>query len=182
MTLFQGIITTAVSISLIACGGSSNAPSAATDSTIQQPPLYENRPASVAPDAKGVLHLNAENGAGIGTGIKYMPEWRAFGWFRSADRVEWTVEVPQTGAYKATLEWSVSDEEAGKEFALEAGAEKIEGTVGKSGSWETFKSAEIGTIHLTAGKQKIVFKPNKPFDDAGALLDLRHVVLEPVTP
>ncbi|MBX3239640.1 MAG: hypothetical protein KIT80_20320 [Chitinophagaceae bacterium] len=137
-------------------------------------------PAVVIPGNDGSLMLTAENGVAIGTEIKYMPEWKALGWFRSGDKVEWTVDVKKAGTYRATLEWSVSDEEAGKEYVLEAGSERITGTVEKSGSWETFESLEIGTIALKEGKQVITFKPNQEFDAEGALLDLRHIALLPM--
>lgn len=179
MKLLQGMIITAFSVSMVACGSSTAPETKAENQVTQQETVYENKPSLVVADANGVLDLNAENGAGIGPDIQYMPEWRAFGWFRSTDKVEWEVEVKKTGTYKATLEWSVSDEEAGKEFILEAGNEKLTGIIEKSGSWETFKSAEIGTINLKEGKQKITFKANKPFDNKHALLDLRNIVLKP---
>lgn len=160
---------------LIAAGCNNSSGNSETTTT-------EEGPAIVIPSNDGALALTAENGVAIGTEIKYMPEWKAFGWFRSEDRVEWTVDVQKAGEYKATMEWSVSDEEAGKEFLLEAGKEKIVGTVEKSGSWEAFTSAEIGSIRLAEGRQKIIFRSNQEFDAEGALLDLRHVILQPVTP
>lgn len=138
-----------------------------------------NQPALVNPAADGALWLTAENGSAIGPDIKYMPEWRAFGWFTAADKVEWDVAVAEAGNYAATLEWSVSDEEAGKEFLLEAKGRKLTGIVAPSGSWETFKTAAIGNIQLDAGNQKIVFKTNQHFDK-GAILDLRRITLTPV--
>jgi len=164
-TLFISFLT------LLSCNGSS-----------EKKDTEAELPAAVIPGHDGSLVLNAESGIATGTGIKYMPEWKAFGWFRSGDKVDWTVEIPKAGEYKATLEWSVSDEEAGKEFLLEAGSEKITGTVEKSGSWETFRSADIGTLRLPEGKQTITFKANKEFDDSQALLDLRHIILTPVNP
>jgi len=133
----------------------------------------------VSPETEGILRLSARNGKGIGPKIKYMPEWWAFGWFTNLDRVEWDVEVEQEGEYNAELVWSVSDEEAGNEFLLEAGKQKLIGIIDPSGSWETFKSKNIGTIKLKAGKQKIVFKANKPSVKAG-MLDLREIKLSPV--
>jgi hypothetical protein len=136
-----------------------------------------NAPRLVTASADGSLLLTAENGKGVGPNIKYMPEWRAFGWFTSSDSVMWDVEVNQAGAYDATLEWSVDDKEAGKEFVLRSGDEHLEGTVGKSGSWETFKTEKIGTLHLKSGRQTVVFKSMKEFSKDGALLDLRNLKL-----
>jgi hypothetical protein len=62
---------------------------------------------------------------------------------------------------------------------LVAGKQQLKGNVGRTGSWETFKTEKIGAIRLPAGRQKIVFKPNSTFAK-GALLDLREVKLVPV--
>ena len=59
-----------------------------------------NKPELVTAQADGSLLLTAENGKPIGPEIKYMPEWRAFGWFTAADRVEWDVAVIQAGDYE----------------------------------------------------------------------------------
>src|SRR6476661_2740560 len=75
------------------------------------------------------LHLTAENGKPLGPDIKYMPEWKAFGWFTAKDSVEWDVDVPAAGDYNVQLEWSVSDEDAGKEFILIAANDKLTGIV-----------------------------------------------------
>ena len=134
---------------------------------------------TVAQQSDGILWLNAYNGKGIGPKIKYMPEWWAFGWFTNLDRVEWDVDVKLAGEYKAEMVWSVSDKEAGNEFLLEAGKQNLTGIIEPSGSWETFKSKNIGTISLKAGKQKIVFRANKPHINAG-MLDLREIKLSPL--
>lgn len=135
-----------------------------------------NIPELVSAGAKGTLHLTSENGKGIGPKIQYMPQWKAFGWFTSTDMVEWEVDVPKAGLYEATLEWSVDDKEAGKAFVLETSAGSLTGRVEKSGGWEEFKSRPIGKIRLSAGRQKIRFRPEKAFR-GGALLDLRAITL-----
>lgn len=128
-------------------------------------------------EGDGSIRLTAENGKGIGPEIKYMPEWRAFGWFTAADRVEWDVSVKRAGEFEAYLSWSVSDEEAGKPFILEAGDQQITGQAGKSGSWEIFKTEKIGRFKLKKGTQKVVFRPGSVFGEGGALLDLREIKL-----
>ena len=138
-----------------------------------------NRPAVVRPQTDGSLRLRAQVGRAIGPEIKYMPEWKAFGWFTSSDRVEWDIEGNKKGKYDVYLEWSVSDEEAGKTFLLDAGNQQLKGTVGRTGSWETFKLEKVGTIQLTGNRQKIVFKSAVNFKKTGALLDLREIRLVP---
>ncbi|MBX3255970.1 MAG: neutral/alkaline non-lysosomal ceramidase N-terminal domain-containing protein [Chitinophagaceae bacterium] len=139
-----------------------------------------NNPSLVEPDETGVLVLSAEKGKAIGPDIKYMPEWKAFGWFQHRDKVEWEISPKAAKAYAVIIEWSVADDHSGQPFILESNAGTIAGTVEKSGSWESFTSAPIGKLKLKAGKQKITFKPGKNFDPKKALLDLRKIVLVPV--
>ncbi len=138
-----------------------------------------NIPSLVKPEINGTLRLDAKVGKGIGPEIKYMPEWEAFGWFGASDHVEWDVEVKKKGAYEVYLEWSVDDDEAGKTFVFEAGGKELTGAVEKTGSWEQFKEAKIGTVNLSAGRQKMIFKSGSEFKE-GALLDLRALRLVPV--
>ena len=137
-----------------------------------------NHPEVVRPGPDGTIRLTAETGRATGPEIKYMPEWKAFGWFTAADRVEWDMEGTKKGKYDVYLEWSVSDEEAGKPFVLQVGSQKLTGKVGPTGSWETFRKQKIGTVSLSTGPQKLIFKPAGKFEK-GALLDLREVRLVP---
>lgn len=172
--LFCRMLFIAFALSFVSCNGSgANSPdkeNAADKNEIKM---------IVQPENDGSYFLSAEKGKAIGPKIKYMPEWKAFGWFSHTDKVEWSVDVLSAGAYQVELEWSVSDEEAGKEFALETANGTLTGLVEKSGSWETYKTKEIGLIRLDSGKQKIIFKPNADFDSTGALLDLRYLKLKP---
>lgn len=129
----------------------------------------------------GSLLLHAEEGRGIGSEIEYMPQWQAYGWFDTGNRVEWDVLVEDSRRYEVYLEWSVSDEEAGKQFAFVAGDQKLTGTVGRTGSWEEYTIEKIGEMNLSPGRTKMVFKPNERFEKGGALLDLRGVYLVPQT-
>src|SRR5690606_13462823 len=138
-----------------------------------------NLPGTVRSLPEGQLKLTAEKGQGIGPKIKYMPEWKAFGWFTASDRVEWEVEIAKAGKYDVFLEWSVSDESAGNPFVFETQGQPLKGKVGKTGSWETFKSEKIGQVDLTTGLQKMVFKGSSN-DRKSGLLDLREIRLVPV--
>jgi len=133
----------------------------------------------VRSEMDGTFNLRAEVATASGPEIKYMPEWKAFGWFTEADRVEWDVEVKNKGRYDVYLDWSVSDGEAGKPFVLEAGDQKLTGKIGKSGSWFTYRKEKIGRLRLSAGSHKLVFKAGTG-SPKGALLDLRSLKLIPV--
>jgi hypothetical protein len=127
-------------------------------------------------EVKGSTLLKAEEARAIGPEIKYMPEWKAFGWFTEADKVEWDVNVLEKGKYDVYLDWAVSDAEALKPFVLDAGSRPVKGRVGKTGSWFTYRMENIGSIRLDAGKQKIIFRPDVR-SPKGALLDLRTLKL-----
>jgi len=138
-----------------------------------------NNPTVVRTEAGKPVDLRAEVARATGPDIKYMPEWRAFGWFTEKDRVEWDLELQEGGKYDVYVDWSVSDEEAGKPFIFEAGKQRINGKIGKTGSWFTYKYEKIGRIRLSAGTHKLVYKAD-PKSPKGALLDLRSMRLVPV--
>ena len=138
-----------------------------------------NIPGIVRSTTDGVLNLTAETGKGIGPDIKYMPEWNAFGWFTGKDRVDWDLALEKGGNYEVWMEWSVSDEESGKDFVLVAGDQEIAGKVAKSGSWETFKKVKIGEITLEDDYNLVSLKAGEDFD-TGALMDLKALTLIPV--
>lgn len=167
-------------VCIVSCGEQPTAPAEQTDVSVNSTPAEAfsdtvNAPRLVSQVPGDSLVLTAETGRGIGPAIKYMPEWRAFGWFTSADSVVWDVDVKDAGEYSVFLEWSVDDKEAGKEFILRSGSNRLTGKVGKSGSWETFKTENVGTLKLENGFQNIVFKSAKEFNKEGALLDLRSL-------
>ena len=137
-----------------------------------------NIPDVVKPEENGTIRLRAEAGRSIGPKIQYMPEWKAFGWFTEADRVEWDVAVDKKGKYDVYLDWSVSDAEAGKPFVFEAENRKLNGKIGKTGSWFTYRKEKIGSLQLQQGSQKLIFRPDSNSPD-GALLDLREITLIP---
>jgi hypothetical protein len=139
-----------------------------------------NIPGIVRPTDDGTLILTAETGKGIGPDIKYMPEWNAFGWFTGKDRVEWDVALEKGGNYEVWMDWSVSDEESGKDFVVISGDQKITGKVAKSGSWETFKKVKIGELNLKEDYNHILLKAVEDFEK-GALMDIKALTLVPVS-
>lgn len=138
-----------------------------------------NKPVSLKGEEGKAIELHAEMARAVGPAIKYMPEWRAFGWFTEMDRVEWDVELKKGATYEVYLDWSVSDDEAGKPYVFEAGNQQISGIIGKTGSWFTYRYEKLGSIKLSAGKNKLIFKAGE-HSPKGALLDLRSMKLVPV--
>lgn len=128
--------------------------------------------------ADGTINLMASAGRGVGPTIEYMEDWRAFGWWTSKDTVVWNIDVPESTTYQVELDWSVSDEDAGKAIRIIAGDAERMVTIGKTGGWETFKQEVVDTIRVTGGEQKLMIVP-ADVDLDGPLLDLRRVRLIP---
>lgn len=124
----------------------------------------------------GAYYLSSWLANSEGEHVKYMPEWKAFGWFNTQDQVMWKVDVAKTGKYDVYLEYSVSDESAGKHFVLEAGEKKLKGKVDKTGSWFTYKTEKIGTVRLREGVQKFTLRSGDKKEE-GSMFDLREVKL-----
>lgn len=127
----------------------------------------------------GRIVLHAADAESTGPNISYMPEWKAFGWFNTDDKCHWEVEVTQPGTYHAYLEWTVDDARSGKAFIFQGEKDKIKGTIGKTGSWFTFRTEKIGQIKLKEGLNNLVFRSGNT-KEQGAMLDLRKIVLVPV--
>lgn len=138
-----------------------------------------NQPEVIQSSTNGSLNLIASKAKATGPNIKYMPEWKAFGWFNTEDQTQWNVQVDKKAQYDVYLNWSVSDAEAGKSFVFEVGNKKLKGKIGKTGSWFTYRKEKIGTVTLQAGTHKMIFKSNSK-SEKGAMLDLRQVILLPV--
>jgi hypothetical protein len=84
--------------------------------------------------------------------------------------------VPESGPYEVSIEYSVDNLEAGKQFILFSSTANLKGIVARSGSWETYKLVKVGSIKLSKGIQKITFKSHTKFAK-GAILDLREIRL-----
>ena len=132
---------------------------------------------AIGPETDGSFHLSASTGRGVGPKIKYMPEWKAFGWFTSDDRVQWTMRIPRPGQYEVWLEWSVDKKNSGKPWELRIGPNRLIGVAADTGSWETYRRMKVGRIELESGIQSAMFKSGGQFE--GALLDLRDIHLVP---
>jgi hypothetical protein len=126
----------------------------------------------------GNYYLSSWLAGSKGEHVKYMPEWKAFGWFNTQDQVMWKVDIEKAGKYDVYLEYSVSDESAGKHFVLEVGKKKLKGKVDKTGSWFTYKTKKIGTVRLPGGVQKFTLRSGAKKEE-GSIFDLREVKLVP---
>ncbi len=138
-----------------------------------------NRPELVRPAADGSLALLPSNCAIYGKTLVLEKQYGNLGYWSSADdHAVWSVEPARPGKYAVWLEWACNNSSAGNLFLLQAGTERLTGTVGGTGKWENYRRAKVGEIRLGVGRQKVVFRPAGPI--TGALIDLKAVRLVPV--
>lgn len=126
----------------------------------------------------GSYYLSSWLAGTQGSKIKYMPEWKAFGWFDAKDQAIWKVNIANAGKFDVYLDWSVSDASAGKSFELIIGNKKIRGRVDKTGSWFTYAVKKIGSVRLKTGEMTVVLKSGSAKED-GSMFDVRAVKLVP---
>jgi len=62
---------------------------------------------------------------------------------------------------------------------LSGGASDVTGKVEGTGDWDHYKQAKVGEIVLTAGAQRLMFKPGRKLSSS-AFIDLKSVKLVPV--
>lgn len=133
----------------------------------------------ILPEKNGELILDANRGRGVGPNIKYMPEWKAFGFFREGNHIEWKIRIDKTKKYKVYLEWSAEGGVVGNPYVIQFGKSSLEGKIIDSGSWETFMEEPIGVLKLKKGEQLVVFRPGKNIEKGGGMLDVKTIRLVP---
>jgi len=139
-----------------------------------------NKPETVKPDKDSVLLLSAANGEIYGASLVLEKKYGNLGfWTSDDDHVVWSVDVPKAGKYAVWLDWACADSSAGKAFVLSGGASDVTGKVEGTGDWDHYKQAKVGEIVLTAGAQRLMFKPGRKLSSS-AFIDLKSVKLVPV--
>jgi hypothetical protein len=145
----------------------------------QEPPrktFAGNRPEIVRPYPLSGLRLMATQCEIYGPTLVFEEKYRNLGyWSSEADRAAWTVEVTQRGKYSVSLDYACADNTAGNTILLEAGSATLAAKVPGTGSWDNYRRLNLGTLELSAGQQRLVFRSSGAI--SGALLDLREVRL-----
>lgn len=138
--------------------------------------LIKSEPLVIQEDIDGNFNLRASLGKGNGPKIEYMPDWKAFGWWTAEDSVLWNVDVKKSGKFQVELEWSISEEEAGKPMLFQIGDKQIIKTINSSGSWVNFKKINLGMIELPVGKHHVTVHPQNS-SAKGHFMDLKSIKL-----
>lgn len=92
--------------------------------------------------------------------------------------VAWTCEVPETGEYAVTLDYSLARVHAGAPVAvLVHGRKQFEFKTASTGGYDRYQNVAIGTVNLEKGRQDFALAPVKANDGRVLLMQLRGVCL-----
>lgn len=139
-------------------------------------------PAPVAPDAAGAFMLTAERAEidGDTAQLESRAGQQNIGyWTNENDAVAWTVEAREAGDYYVQVEFAVDPHSDGSTYAVSAGGSSVEGRVGSTGGWDSFRTVQLrGALHLPAGPTEVRLTPKSM--PRGAVMNLRRILLKPV--
>lgn len=94
-------------------------------------------------------------------------------WTNPRDSVAWGFKVDKGGRFNVT---AVIATPSASKFDVVAGDQKLSAQVASTGSYQTFKTFELGTIELKSGPCELSVKPLR---DGWQAINLRSVVLKP---
>ncbi|HEV3146107.1 MAG TPA: PVC-type heme-binding CxxCH protein [Gemmataceae bacterium] len=135
-----------------------------------------NNPFVIKPEPGGSLKLAATQAEIYGPNLIFEKQYLNLGyWSHQDDFAAWTVDVPAAGKYSVTLDYACENSNAGNTFVVETDGGQLLGKVAGTGTWDNYKSVNIGEITLAAGQQRLSFRPTAPVK--GALIDLRMIRL-----
>jgi putative heme-binding domain-containing protein len=138
-----------------------------------------NRPEVVRVSISGRLQCLATNCRIYGPTVVFEPQYGNLGYWQSEeDRAVWTLEVPQSGRYRVTLDYACHNDAAGDAYVLEVAGQTLTGRVEGTGTWDNYRGQSLGEVELPQGTVEMQFRSAGPIRQA--LLDLREVRLTPV--
>jgi len=141
-------------------------------------PFPGNHPQIVEAAADGSLHLPATHCRIYGSSIVFEKKYRNLGyWSGQQDHAVWSVQTKSPGKYRVTLDYACADAAAGNTLSVACAENRLSYKVTGTGTWDDYRSQEIGTMELPAGTAEIVVAPGGPL--RGALIDLRGLTLTP---
>jgi putative heme-binding domain-containing protein len=137
-----------------------------------------NAPLLIDPKADGTLSLLAGNCKIYGDTLVYEDHYQNLGYWQSeTDRAVWALKLPRGGKYDVWFDWALPADSPNNSFCLESGESSLTARIPKTGSWDDYQQAKLGSIQLQAGRQNVELRGERPVE--GALLDLREIRLVP---
>ena len=117
-----------------------------------------------------------------GTVLHYEPQpfKDTLGWWaRPDDWAEWIFDLPKAGRYALEILQGCGKGSGGSEVAFTVAEQRLVTTVIDTGHFQNFTNRTLGEVELTPGRHSLKVQPlSKP---GGAVMDLRQIVLRPVT-
>lgn len=80
-------------------------------------------------------------------------------WFTPADTATWHLLVSQPGEYRVSIRYSAPAAWAEGQFAVEIGSRSLKGAVHATGEGYQYRSFDLGTVPLKAGKLEVKIHP-----------------------
>lgn len=126
----------------------------------------------------GSIRCFAMHARVYGPNLVFEDKYRNLGFWASAkDHAIWSLDVPKAGRYRVTLDYACANATQGNAFVLAAAGETLRGTIAGSGTWDDYRSTNIGQIDLPAGLTELTFRSDG--EPRQFLLDLRTIRLTP---
>jgi alpha-L-fucosidase len=135
----------------------------------------------IAPDATGKFILPAQDAEIHGNS----PVYEAGGgkdqigfWGNPKDYVSWYFQSLKPGDYKVEVTYSCDAGVQGSQFTVEVGDQKLTGTSKSTGSWASYTTETLGTIHLDkTGVCTLAVKPKA--EPKWKVIGLKSITLSP---
>jgi alpha-L-fucosidase len=110
---------------------------------------------------------------------RYEPDKDCIGfWTEPRDWLHWEFEVSRPGAFTITVTQACTDGNAGSEYEVAVGDQRLTGVVKATGSWTTFVDVDLGRVELgQVGRYTLGVKPTAMAK--AAVMNLRAVTLRP---
>lgn len=138
-----------------------------------------NVPTLIKDGESGSLQLAAAHARIYGPKVIFEEKYKNLGWWQHADDVaEWSLAIPAARKYRVLLDYACDGSAAGNTLQLSIGGQTLLYKVPATGTWDDYRTQEIGTVELAAGPAEASARASGAI--RSALMDLRGIVLEPV--
>jgi len=138
-----------------------------------------NQPKPVEAEKDGSLTLLASNAEIYGSTLVFESTHENLGfWGSEDDRAVWTIDVPSEGDFSVAIEYACDTANGGNLFTVASADRFASGAAESTGTWDDYRTKEIGAIRLAAGTQQITIR--SVGDPVEYLMDLRAITLTPV--
>lgn len=98
-------------------------------------------------------------------------------WAQAEDYVSWSIKLAKPGTFAVEVSYSCAA--PGSAFTVEVGGQTLAGESSSTGSWETYRTDNLGTIKLDqSGTSTLAVKPKA--EPTWKVIGLKSVVLRPV--